>query len=320
MFKHYRELTEDTHARWEGHVPLSHFNIGYWDGLGVYKVVNVEGSEEVVEITYDRKGNRKGKDDLADEMGTESFAVWYRSIGLLTLKEANHTLNTADFDANEERHAGDTSPNEGVDTDASTETSVVPHVHKKFILGNHIDTEIGMARPSTNEGRGTDHVEDKMECRRGQENVTKSADSFEGKAVDKERSGTPSDPPIMVTVRVLLDTADRGTIAAISPSTYTCIGMDSKDTVIMISTRTPNNRWGITFQFYAAKIKTMVQGREMSVAVVASEGAEITSHLDPVDWETSLLGSQYGKTNGSDGTGQAATGGRVHLQTRVDLC
>ena len=223
MFKHYRESTEDTHARWEGHVPLSHLNIGYWDGLGVYKVVNVEGSEEVVEITYDRKGNRKGKDDLADEMGTESFAVWYRSIGLITLKEANHTLNTADLDANEEGHAGDTSPNEGVDTDASTETSVVPHVHKKFILGNHIDTEIGMARPSTNEGRGTDHVEDKMECRRGQENVTKSADSFEGKAVDKERSGTPSDPPIMVTVRVLLDTADRGTIAAISPSTYTCI-------------------------------------------------------------------------------------------------
>ena len=127
----------------------------------MYKVVNVEGSEEVVEITYDRKGNRKGKDDLADEMGTESFAVWYRSIGLLTLKEANHTLNTADFDANEERHAGDTSPNEGVDTDASTETSVVPHVHKKFILGNHIDTEIGMARPSTNGRRGTDHVEEK---------------------------------------------------------------------------------------------------------------------------------------------------------------
>ena len=62
---------------------MSHFNIGYWDGLGVYKVMNVEGSDEVVEITYDiedkEPSNRKGEDDLSDEMGTESFAVWYRS-------------------------------------------------------------------------------------------------------------------------------------------------------------------------------------------------------------------------------------------------
>ena len=71
-------------------------------------------------------------------------------------------------------------------------------------------------------------------------------------------------------------------------------GIDSKDAVIMISTRMPNNRWGITFQFHAAKTKTMVQIHDMSVAGVASEGGEITSHLDPVDWETSLLGSQDG--------------------------
>ena len=28
---------------------------------------------------------------------------------------------------------------------------MVPNVHKKLILGNHMDTEKGMARPSTNE-------------------------------------------------------------------------------------------------------------------------------------------------------------------------
>jgi hypothetical protein len=41
-------------------------------------------------------------------------------------------------------------------------------------------------------------------------------------AVDKEGSGTPSDPPIMVTVRIPLNMVDRVTIAAMSPSTYTC--------------------------------------------------------------------------------------------------
>jgi hypothetical protein len=66
---------------------MSHFDIGYWDDLGVHKLMNVEGSEEVVEITYDREdkepSNGIGKDDLADETGTESFAVWYGSVGPL---------------------------------------------------------------------------------------------------------------------------------------------------------------------------------------------------------------------------------------------
>ena len=66
-------------------------------------------------------------------------------------------------------------------------------------------------------------------------------------------------------------------------------GMDIKNTVIMISTRRPNNRWGIAFQFHAAKIKTMVQVREISVVCVDSKGGETTSNLDPVDWETSLI-------------------------------
>ena len=86
-------------------------------------------------------------------------------------------------------------PIEGVDTHASTETSAVPHVHKKLMLGSHIDTEIGMARPSTNGRCGTGHVEDQVECRRGEENVTKSVESFEDKAVDKDGYRTPSNPP-----------------------------------------------------------------------------------------------------------------------------
>ena len=67
-----------------------------------------------------------------------------------------------------------------------------------LILGSHIDTETGMVRPSTNGGRETDYVEDQMECRRGQENVTKSVDSFGDKAVDKEGPSTPINPPFMV--------------------------------------------------------------------------------------------------------------------------
>ena len=76
-----------------------------------------------------------------------------------------------------------------------------------------------MARNSTNVGCETDHVE----CRRGQGNVTKNADSFEDKAVDREGSGTPRDPPIMVTVRVPIDMVDRETIAAMSLIRNTCI-------------------------------------------------------------------------------------------------
>ena len=50
-----------------------------------------------------------------------------------------------------------------------------------------------------------------------------NADSFEDKAVDKEGSETPRNQPIMVTVRVPIDMVDRETIAAMSPSTNTCI-------------------------------------------------------------------------------------------------
>ena len=91
------------------------------------------------------------------------FAVWYRSVGPTSLREANHTSNNSDIDANKEGHAENISPHEGVDTDASTETSVVPHTNKKFILGHHINTGIEMARNSTDEGCETDHVEDRME-------------------------------------------------------------------------------------------------------------------------------------------------------------
>ena len=93
-----------------------------------------------MEITYDREDKEPsdgiGKDDPKDEMvGTESFAVWYGSVGPTSLKKASHTPNNSDLDANKEGHAEDTSPDEGVDTNASTETPVVPHAHKKFILG-----------------------------------------------------------------------------------------------------------------------------------------------------------------------------------------
>ena len=54
-----------------------------------------------------------------------------------------------------------------------------------------------------------DHMEEQMEYRRGQGNVTKNADSFEEKAVDREGSETPRYPPIMVTVRVRIDMEDR---------------------------------------------------------------------------------------------------------------
>ena len=58
------------------------------------------------------------------------------------MRETNHTSNTSDLDANKEGHAEVTSPDEGVDTNASTETPVVPHAHKKFIPGHHLDIGI----------------------------------------------------------------------------------------------------------------------------------------------------------------------------------
>ena len=70
--------------------------------------------------------------------------------------------------------------------------------------------------------------------------------------------------------------------------------MDSKDTVIMISTRTPYNRLGISFKFHAAKITTMEQFHEMSIAGMISEGHDIASKLDAIYRETSLPGSQDG--------------------------
>ena len=128
--------------------------------------MNVEGSDEVVEITYDREDKEPsdgiGKDDLADEMGPESFAVWYGQFE--GLRESNHTSDNSDIDAYKDGHVENTSPDERVDTDASTETSVVLHANnKKFILGHHINTGIEMARNSTDEGCETDHVEDRME-------------------------------------------------------------------------------------------------------------------------------------------------------------
>ena len=59
-------------------------------------------------------------------------------------------------------------------------------------------------------------------------------------------------------------------------------GRDSKDTVIMISTRTPCAKWGITFRFHATVIKTMAQVREMTVGSVVNEDSEITSHRIPL--------------------------------------
>ena len=47
-------------------------------------------------------------------------------------------------------------------------------------------------------------------------------------------------------------------------------GLDSKNTVIMIRTRTPYARWDITFQFHSTKLKTMAQDCEMSVAGVVN--------------------------------------------------
>ena len=70
--------------------------------------------------------------------------------------------------------------------------------------------------------------------------------------------------------------------------------MDSEDTVIMISTRAPYNRWVITFKFHAAKITTMDQVHEMSIAVMISEGCDIAFELDAIYRENSLPGSQHG--------------------------
>ena len=46
LFKHYRESRIPT---LDGR-DLSHFKIGYWDGLGLHKVMNIEGNDEVVDI------------------------------------------------------------------------------------------------------------------------------------------------------------------------------------------------------------------------------------------------------------------------------
>ena len=89
---------------------------------------------EVVEITYDREDEQPsnieiGEDTPANEMGVESIAVWNGLVGLISLKEAN---NTSDVDASAEVYDGDISPQGGVNTNVSRDTSGVPHVHKKL--------------------------------------------------------------------------------------------------------------------------------------------------------------------------------------------
>ena len=63
----------------------------------------------MVEITYDREDKKPSdgidKVDLADEMGTKPFAVWYGSVGPTNLREANHTPNNSNLDANKEGQA-----------------------------------------------------------------------------------------------------------------------------------------------------------------------------------------------------------------------
>ena len=109
-------------------------------------------------------------------MGTEPFAVWYGSVGPTNLKEANHTPNNSNLDTNKEGNAEDTSHGDGVDSAASTETSVISHTNKKFTLGHGTNTVIEMSRNSTDEGRGLDHVKDRMESRRKQGNGGETTD------------------------------------------------------------------------------------------------------------------------------------------------
>ena len=47
------------------------------------------------------------------------------------LRESNHTSDNSDIDAYKDGHVENTSPDERVDTDASTETSVVLHANNK---------------------------------------------------------------------------------------------------------------------------------------------------------------------------------------------
>jgi hypothetical protein len=47
-------------------------------------VKNNQGSDEVIEVTYDREARERsdgmGMVDFADEMGMDPFSVWYGSI------------------------------------------------------------------------------------------------------------------------------------------------------------------------------------------------------------------------------------------------
>ena len=55
-------------------------------------------------------------------------------------------------------------------------------------------------------------VEDRMEPRRKQGNVTKNEHSFVEKTGDREEYGTPRCPPTMMTIRVPTDMMDKETI------------------------------------------------------------------------------------------------------------
>ena len=77
-----------------------------------------------------------------------------------------------------------------------------------------------------------DHEEDQLECRRGQGNVTKSMDSFESKAVEREASRTPMNPTIIVassrpqltmTVGVPPDPLDSVTLVPVRPTSGTTL-------------------------------------------------------------------------------------------------
>jgi hypothetical protein len=59
-----------------------------------------------------------------------------------------------------------------------------------------------------------DKVEDQMEARGKQENVTKNGNSFEEKPVDRKESGIPIYSPTMITMRAPSDMMDREAIVA----------------------------------------------------------------------------------------------------------
>ena len=88
--------------------------------------------------------------------------------------------------------------------------------------------------------------------------------------------------------------------------------LESKTTLIMISTTTPYDRLGITFKFHTDRI-TIEQLHDLSILSRISEGQHITSQLDAIYRETSLPGSHNGLGNSAmlDQEGQ-------HIAARLD--